>query len=130
MKFQSGCVVAAPLRGDTPVMARSLPSSKAPLLPQLFVREWRTHRRMTQEQLAEQIDYSTSTVSQLESGKQGYSPEILARLARALDCEVADLFRDPSKASYEVWELVSRMPSKTQSQALRLLRALQDSDTE
>lgn len=63
-----------------------------------FIKEWRLHRGLTQEQLAGRIESSISTISQLESGKQGYSQALLEELAEALMCEPWDLLNvDPSK---------------------------------
>jgi transcriptional regulator with XRE-family HTH domain len=81
-----------------------------------FIREWRKHRGLTQEQLAERIDVAVSTISQLETNKQGYSQATLEALAWALQCEPADLLmRDPTKedALWTIWEGLDA-PSKQQ----------------
>ncbi|AAL49625.1 unknown [Sinorhizobium phage PBC5] len=59
--------------------------------PRHFIKEWRKHRRMTQEQLASAVGSAVSSVSQLESGKQGYSQATLEALAVVLQCSPADL---------------------------------------
>lgn len=60
-----------------------------------FVREWRKHRSLSQEQLAAITGYTPSSISQLETGSQGYSEESLTRIAQALDCRPADLITGP-----------------------------------
>lgn len=66
--------------------------------PRHFIRQWRKHRGLTQEQLAQRVDVVVSSISQLETGKQGYSQSMLENLASALACEPWDLLNvDPSK---------------------------------
>lgn len=60
-----------------------------------YVREWRKHRRLTQEQLAEATGYTPSSISQLETGAQGYEEATLVKLAHALECKPGDLISGP-----------------------------------
>lgn len=60
-----------------------------------FVREWRKHRKMTQEHLAELVGVSTASISQLETGKQGFTDTTLYALATALGAEPGDLLSYP-----------------------------------
>lgn len=72
-----------------------------------FIKEWRVYRELTQTQLAERVGVAVSTISQLETGKQGYAQPTLEAIAEALQCEPADLLmRDPSKedALWSIWE--------------------------
>ena len=65
-----------------------------------FIREWRKARGMTQEQLAEAIGAAVSSISQLETGKQGYSQSTLEAIARALTTSTAELLTErPSAGS-------------------------------
>lgn len=64
--------------------------------PVYFFRAWRKFRGLTQEQLAERVEMSVSSISQLETGKQGFTDTTLVALADALRCEPGDLLsRDP-----------------------------------
>lgn len=77
-----------------------------PQKPRNFFRAWRKHRGFTQEQLAGMIGVATASISQLETGKQGYTDSTLAALADALSCEPADLLmRNPldSQAPWTIW---------------------------
>lgn len=47
---------------------------------------------MTLEELALRVDGDTGGLSRLERGKQGYSDEMLRKIAHALGCSIADLF--------------------------------------
>jgi transcriptional regulator with XRE-family HTH domain len=92
-----------------------------------FIREWRQFRGYTQERLANLVDMSVSSISQLERGQQGYTEESLAKLAEALGCEPADLLsRDPNKPADYLWRIVNGMGPTDQAQAIRLIKALTD----
>lgn len=65
------------------------PASEAPAT--YFFREWRKHRGLNQEALADLVGLTASSISQLENGKQGFSDSTLVALARALDCRPGDL---------------------------------------
>lgn len=76
-----------------------------------FFREWRKSRGLTQEELADRIGVSTSTISQLETGKQGFTDTTLALLADALSCSPGDLLmRNPldKEAPWSIWDTVQR----------------------
>lgn len=57
----------------------------------LNIRLARTRENMTQEQLAELADISTSYISAIERGKQSVSLEYMNRIANALKIPVSDL---------------------------------------
>jgi transcriptional regulator with XRE-family HTH domain len=56
-----------------------------------FIAEWLKHRKLTQEQLAAEAGYATSSINQLINGKQGYSQAALEAVAKALTCEPWEL---------------------------------------
>jgi len=63
-----------------------------------FLRQWRDHRGLTQEKLAALVEMSSPSISQLETGKQGFTDKSLAAFAAALKCSPADLLAfDPTK---------------------------------
>jgi transcriptional regulator with XRE-family HTH domain len=92
-----------------------------------YIREWRKHRGLTLEQLAGRLDVATSSISQLERGKQGYSQAMLEALAVALNCEAWELISvNPSKAG-EVVDLMRLInESKDKERAIRILRAMNE----
>lgn len=96
--------------------------------PRHFIRQWRKYRGLTQEQLAGRLGVVTSSVSQLETGKQGYSQPVLEELAVALNCSVTDLLGvDPTKEG-EVVDLMRLINDRNRDQAIRVLRALTGTD--
>ncbi|MCW5720845.1 MAG: helix-turn-helix transcriptional regulator [Devosia sp.] len=95
--------------------------------PVYFFRAWRRHRGLTQEQLAERVDMSVSSISQLETGKQGFSDDTLLALADALSCEPGDLLsRDPALEA-QVAALLKLIEKKdAQASVMAFLNALPD----
>jgi DNA-binding XRE family transcriptional regulator len=55
------------------------------------VKVWREYRGLTQQQLAETADLSTSYLSQIESGKRTGTAEILKAIATALNVTLDDI---------------------------------------
>ena len=70
--------------------------------PHLFLRDWREHRGLTQQQLADRLDTTAATVSRIESGKRDYTGDFLWACAHALNCHASDLLsRPPQKPSLD-----------------------------
>lgn len=59
--------------------------------PPNFIRQWRKHRGLTQEQLAEAVGMTASSVSQIETGKQGFTDTTLHAIAEALSTTSGNL---------------------------------------
>jgi len=90
-----------------------------------YIREWRIFRGYTQERLAAMVEMNASSISQLETYKQGYTDETLARLADALQCSPADLLgRDPSHPADRLMRIINGLPPDRQAQAVRVIEAL------
>jgi transcriptional regulator with XRE-family HTH domain len=77
---------------------------------------------LTQEQLADRVGVAVSTISQLETMKQGYSQPTLEAIADALGCEPADLLMrkppskdddDPNNGIWSIWEKLD-VPARNQ----------------
>lgn len=101
---------------------------KSKLSPKLlntrnYVREWREFRGMTQEQLAEAAGYSPSSISQLETGKQGYEEKTLVRLAEALVCHPSDLITGPPQLAPLVNQ-IRNLPADRQDDVIHALMHL------
>ncbi len=72
-----------------------------------FIRQWREHRGLTLEQLADRVDMTPSYLSMFERGMRGYTQNTLEAIAEALQTDAASLLmRDPTKddAIWSVWE--------------------------
>ena len=58
-----------------------------------YLRKKRTEKKLTQPQLAELLNLSNyQSIQAIESGRNVPSVEVALRLARALECNVEDLF--------------------------------------
>lgn len=89
--------------------------------PGHFIREWRDHRDLTLERLAERIGLTHSTLSRIERGKTAYTQPVLEALAEALGTTPASLImRDPSKPG-AVWDLWEAIPASERPHAERVL---------
>lgn len=77
-----------------------------------YVRQWRKHRGLTQEKLAELTGYTPSSISQLETGTQGYEEATLVKLSQALDCKPGDLISGPPEEIAFISELRELDPEK------------------
>lgn len=92
-------------------MKKGMPHPK-PERPRYYFKEWRKKAGYTQEKLADMIGVTPSSISQLESGKQGFTDSTLEALAWALSCEPADLLgKDPTKQG-EVIDLMRVLKEK------------------
>lgn len=88
-----------------------------------YLRQWRDHRGLTQQQLADRVGISKPHVSELERGKKQYTQKMLELLADALNCDPADLLvRDPSQPQ-PIWSIWDRIPETKRSDAIRVLQA-------
>jgi transcriptional regulator with XRE-family HTH domain len=97
----------------------------------LRIRAHRLERRLTQEQLAEAIDRSVETISNLERGVSLPNDATLDRLAQALDVSADDLFNERrtgnSKRPIEFFratEVLRALDDRKLKLAYRILKAI------
>jgi transcriptional regulator with XRE-family HTH domain len=72
-----------------------------------FIREWREHRGLTQEQLADRLETTKANISRVENLKQGYTQDFLEACATALATDPASLLmRNPADPDglWSVWD--------------------------
>lgn len=72
-----------------------------------FFKEWRLHRGLSQEQLADRLETSVASISRIESGSQPYTQDVLEALADALMTDPASLLmRNPEDpdAIWSIWD--------------------------
>jgi len=80
---------------------------KKPRYRPTFIRQWRIHRGLTLEQLAEWVSLTASHLSMLERAQRAYAQETLEALAEALSTDVASLLmRNPTEpdAIWSIWD--------------------------
>ena len=105
-----------------------------------FIQAWRKHRKMTQRQVCEQLEFmladreldadtrrkmptTTASLSRIEGGEQPYSQGVLEALAEVYGVEPGWLLdRDPNKDG-KVVDLMSRAPADQLRQLERVIEA-------
>jgi transcriptional regulator with XRE-family HTH domain len=83
-----------------------------------FLKEWRIYRDLTVDQLSEMTNLSTGTISGTENRRQGYSPESLEALARALKTTPGSLLEvnplaDGAESFWRLWDKASPKDRET-----------------
>lgn len=87
-----------------------------------FIKKWRKHRGLTQEQLAERLGLTQATIARIERGEISYTQPVLEAMAEALRCEPADLImRDPSQPG-SIWSIWDQIPVTQREQAAKVLQ--------
>lgn len=110
--------------GEYRSMSEWTPHPK-PEKPRYYFKEWRKKAGLTQEQVAERIGLTPSSISQLENGIQGFSNTTLEALAWAYSCEPADLLgRNPLKEG-KVVDLVAKFSKMTDDERDAALKAIE-----
>lgn len=87
------------------------------------LKEWRTFRGLSQDELAERSGLTHGSISRLETGEAGYVQNTLERIARALETDPGSvIMRDPRvvEGLLSIWD---RVPLGERRRALRVLRA-------
>lgn len=91
-----------------------------------FIRQWRQHRGLTIEQLAERVGVTHGAISQLERGLVNYTQPMLEAIADALMCEPADLLmRDPTRED-AIWSIYDQLEPAQRNEAVDFMRYLRD----
>lgn len=92
-----------------------------------YLKQWRKHRGLTQQLLADRLETSKGYISDLENGKRRYNQDVLEALAYALMCEPADLLmRDPTNegSMWTIWEAASAVPESERPKLLAMIRVM------
>ena len=97
--------------------------------PRHFIRQWRKHRGLTQEQLAERIGIARSYLTKIERGDRRYDQPFLEAASDALRCEPADLIvRDPT-ATESIWSIWEQLTPTERLQAVAVIKAIKGTGT-
>jgi transcriptional regulator with XRE-family HTH domain len=93
-----------------------------------YLKQWRIHRGLTQEQASEKSSLARNYLSELERGIKHYTQNALTKLAAAYSCETWELLgRDPLEDDAPVIQIWSRIHDKNkQAQALQVLETFTD----
>jgi transcriptional regulator with XRE-family HTH domain len=95
-----------------------------------YIKEWRKHRGLTQDQLAERIGMDRAYLSKIESGKRRYDQPFLEAAAEILQCEPADLIvRDPSDPD-GIWSIWDTLRPVEKSQVVEIAKTIKRTGTD
>lgn len=82
-----------------------------------YLREWRTFRKMTQEQLAKAIGTAPNVIQYLETGERGLSAKWLRKLAPALDTTAGLLLdHDPNTLDTDLLDIWGKADDRQKRQ--------------
>ena len=85
------------------------------------IREAREHARITQDQLAEAVNLSRTSITNIERGRQGVKVSLLVRIAQTLGKNVADLIPDDGQVVRSLPEQLSRHDERRLNWVVRVL---------
>jgi transcriptional regulator with XRE-family HTH domain len=88
----------------------------------IYLVEWREHRGLTQEQLANRLETAGITVSRWERGVVLLNTDTMAAIAEALGIEPEDLYHHPDQPTPN--QLLRDQSKEVGEQALSLIRAI------
>jgi transcriptional regulator with XRE-family HTH domain len=95
-----------------------------------FIREWRKHRGLTQEKLAERIGVDRTLITHIEKGRRDPDLTFLEIAAEILQCAPADLIiRDPSQPD-GIWSIWDTLKPAQQTQLVEIGKTLKRTGTE
>lgn len=107
--------------------SRSSSISRMPTRQPTYLREWRKHRRMSQEEACQRLDIKQGTLSKIERGELPYNQDFLEQAAQAYGCDASDLLAiNPLQVDSlrAVFSELQSAPEPLQRQALSVISAL------
>lgn len=89
-----------------------------------YLKEWRDHRKLSQEALGGMVGVTQSMISKLELGSTDYTGSLLEKLAKALGCTIYELlFRDPAWPESPI-AVIEELPEEDLPFALDMLKTI------
>ena len=89
-----------------------------------YIREWRKHRGLTQDQLAERIGIGRSYLTKIENGARRYDQPFLEAAAFALCCEPGDIITRAPTDPEGIWSIWETLPPAERVRAVAVLKAM------
>jgi transcriptional regulator with XRE-family HTH domain len=97
-----------------------------------FLRQWREHARLSQEQIGVAmgalgvVGLTKASISRTENGKTPYTQDVLEAFAEVVGCVPAELLARPPLDPEEIWALWDRLAAEDKPRAAAVLRAFID----
>jgi transcriptional regulator with XRE-family HTH domain len=111
------------------VLPMHKPVPKKPQFRRTYIREWRTYRALTLEQLASRLDMTASHLSMLERGQRGYTQETLERLAEALQTTAGSLLMRSPGGDSDLWTIWEQAKPGQRQQLVEIAKTLTKTGT-
>jgi len=89
-----------------------------------FIRAWREHRKLSQDELAFEANVDKGNLSKLERGIYPYRQPILESIAKALKVSPGRLIESPPDESTPLWDAVDRAPPEVRRQIAAAAEAI------
>ena len=87
-----------------------------------YLKEWRTHKHLTQQQLADRLDTSKDQISRFENNQRKMTTIAASEFAEALGIDPFDIFHHPDTPSADA--LLRDTSPRIREQAVTVLKAL------
>lgn len=92
-------------------------------LQRTFLRDWREHRELTQEQAAEKLNISRALLSKIENAKSPYTQGLLEQAAEVYQCSVADLVaHSPAAPAFSIVEKIHALRKDQQQHVVEIVK--------
>ncbi|PWJ80601.1 DNA-binding XRE family transcriptional regulator [Pseudaminobacter salicylatoxidans] len=91
-----------------------------------FLKEWREHFKLDQEELAERINLSRTTISKIETKDSPYSQRILEAIAEVYRCSPAQLLmQNPSRPDslVQLFEQAEKLEGDRRAHVMSIIEA-------
>ncbi|NQX93445.1 MAG: helix-turn-helix transcriptional regulator [Erythrobacter sp.] len=96
-----------------------------------YLREWRVFRRLTQQELADEVGTNANMIQYLERGERGLSAKWLRRLAPALDTTPGMILdHNPEELDNDVVEIWATASHRDRRRMADVMRALVKTGTD
>jgi transcriptional regulator with XRE-family HTH domain len=89
-----------------------------------YIKEWRLHRGLTQEELADKLGMDKGYLSKIENGRRRYDQPFLEAAAKALECDVTDLLRRDPRDPEGIWAVWADLSEAERRQVIEIAKAL------
>ncbi|MEM1040870.1 MAG: helix-turn-helix transcriptional regulator [Pseudomonadota bacterium] len=95
----------------------------------IFLREWREHRNLTQEQLADRIGTTKASISRIENLARDPQLGFLEAAAEALNCTPSDILsRDPEQPTAD--QLLQSLTEEQKKQVVDFMEFVRRTGTD
>lgn len=110
--------------------AYKCPWQYAPMAKQKhYIKEWRKHRGMTQDEFGELVGVDRSYVSKIETGKQRYDQPFLEAAAQILKVQPAELLSRAPKDPDGIWSIWEELNSTERLRLVEIGKTLKRTGT-